>query len=145
MSEPVAIRIKFNMTTGIRAGGVNPSDRNLYCGQGWQNLETGEEMRLVKDSRVDVFENNPKVKVIRGLDNIRAELADMCPPREVYTITNERIMDHHLRTASIDWSELDQQADAQGELKFLYDKGIRGISKVSLSPQDPEELMDLLT
>ena len=47
-----ALLIEFDLTTGKRAGDINPRDSKLQC-YGWQNLDSSpaKEIRLIEDDR----------------------------------------------------------------------------------------------
>ena len=61
-----AIRVKVNFTTGERAGGINPRDKNLRCSPLWQNLEAGVEIRAVLDGDVSRYAALEGVEILDG-------------------------------------------------------------------------------
>lgn len=113
---------------------------NLYCGNKWQNLGTGKEIRAVKDGDVTPYENVEGIVVLRTEAEIRTALLEHCPEKQVHKVSNEGIMNASIIASNIDFSELPQTATRDEELEFLYDKGIRGIDRKIISPQDPLEV-----
>lgn len=133
-----ALLINFNKKTGVRSGGVNPKNRNLPCGSLWQNMEKGQEIRLVLNGDTKPYENKTGVEILLGEEAIKQAVSNLRQPEEVYTISNEAILNNSVAGLNIDYTELPQTATAQEELKFLYEKGARGIDKKVKGPAEPE-------
>lgn len=136
--------IDVDFTTGKRPAiildGNGKIKENLWCGRKWQNLDTGKEIRAVKDGNITPYENQSGVTILRTEAEIRAALAEHFPAKETYKVSNEGIMNSNITSANIDWNELLQTATQEEELEFLYIKGIRGIDLNTVSPQDPSEV-----
>lgn len=139
-----ALLINVDFVTGGRPKAVLDNKgkikENLWCGHKWQNLNTGKEIRAVKDGDTTPYQEHPGIIILRTEAEIRAALLEHCPDEEVYTVSNEGIMNASIASSSIDFSELPQTSTREEELEFLYDKGIRGIDRKIMSPQDPSEV-----
>ena len=139
-----ALLIDVDFSTGERPAVIlNDSGKikeNLWCGHRWQNLDTGKEIRAVKDGNVASYENQSGITVLNTEAEIRAALAEHCPDEEVHTVSNEGIMNASIAATVIDWDELPQTATREEELYFLYNKGVRGIDRKTMSPQDPLQI-----
>lgn len=139
-----ALLIDVNFFTGKRPAicldNKGKIKENLWCGHRWQNLDTGKEIRVVKDGDIAPYEGVTGITILNKEDEIRAALAEHCPSEEIYTVSNEGIHNASINSTIIDWNELPQTATQNEELAFLYDKGIRGIDHKIMSPQDPLEI-----
>ena len=125
-----AILIDVDFQTGVRAGGINPKDTNLKCKKGWQNLDQGFEIREVVNGNVAAYANKSDVAVLNNADEINAKLVELFTKEDNYVISNEFIMSASINNLNIDFSLLDQTANKEQELQFLYKKGVRGIDKI---------------
>lgn len=139
-----ALLVNVEFSTGKRPAvilnGSGKIKENLWCGNKWQNLDTGKEIRAVKDGNVTLYENVEGITILQTEAEIRAALMKHCPDEEVHMISNEGIMNANIVSSNIDFSELSQTASREEELAFLYDKGVRGIDRKTISPQDPSEV-----
>lgn len=139
-----ALLIDVDFNTGTRPTGIldanGKTKANLWCGHKWQNLDTGKEIRAVKDGNVTPYEGQSGITVLYTEAEIRAALATHFPDKQVHTVSNEGIMNASIASTTIDWNELSQTATRDEELAFLYDKGVRGIDRKTASPQDPSEV-----
>jgi len=139
-----ALLIDVNFQTGKRPqailnakGGIK---KDLWCGNKWQNLDTGKEIRIVKDGNVEIYEGQEGIHVLNNKEEIREALLTYCPAKEVYSISNESIMNASIFSLEINFLELDQAATEEEELAFVYSKGARGIDFKVIKPQDPDEI-----
>ena len=136
-----AIQIYFDMTTGKRPGDIDVrGDNNLWCGPGWQCLDTNREIRLVVDGDISKYKNNEDIIILNNEQEITDALNIMCPPTDTYKISNKMIVDAELRNRHIDFSTLSQEATEDEELAFLYTHGIRGILKKTKIPGKPADV-----
>ena len=142
-----AILIDVDFATGNRpdivtdnTGKIKP---NLWCGHRWQNQSTGKEIRFVKDGNTTPYENQTGITILNTEAEIRTSLATNFPDETIHAISNEGIMDASISSTTIDWTELAQTATREEELSFLYDKGVRGIDRKTMSPQDPLEVFSV--
>jgi len=139
-----ALLIDVDFSTGQRPAAILSGNgkikENLWCGHKWQNIETGKEIRAVKDGNITPYEEQEGIIILYTEEEIRAVLEEHCPDEESHTVSNEGIMNANIASSMIDWSELPQTATRDEELAFLYDKDIRGIDRKIISPQDPLEV-----
>ena len=139
-----ALLIDVDFTTGKRPevilDGKGKIKENLWCGHKWQNIDTGKEIRAVKDGNIDPYLNQDGIVILNNEQEIREALELHFPPNTIYTVSNEGIINANLRSVVINWEELSQTASKEEELEFLYNKGVRGIDKKIMSPQDPTEV-----
>lgn len=139
-----ALLINVDFATGKRPDGIldnnGKTKPNLWCGHRWQNQDTGKEIRAVKDGNVTPYQDQDGIIILQTEAEIRAALAEHFPDEEVHTVSNEGIMNAGIASTTIDWNELPQTATQNEELAFLYGKGIRGIDRKMMSPQDPLEI-----
>ena len=142
-----ALLIDVDFSTGGRPVVILNGDRkikeNLWCGHRWQNLKTGKEIRAVKDGNITPYQEQEGITVLHTEAEIRAALSEHCPDEEVHIVSNEGIMNASITSATIDWTELLQTATKEEELSFLYSKGVRGIDRKIMSPQDPLEVFPI--
>ena len=92
-----ALLIEFDLSTGWRAGGINPKDKHLLC-HGWQNLdsEPGLEIRMITDGRdVEQYRGKQGVTILEGKDEINAAIEANIPTR--YSIQSEALMIENLK------------------------------------------------
>lgn len=128
-----AIRVKVDFQTGKRPLGVNPKSRNHYCGSGWQNTKTGEEIRLVVDGDVSQFRGVEGVVVLDGEDAIEAAIAEVADTSPRYSIQHEALLVEYIRQAEIDITPLaDVPQDRWAEA--LHNLGCIGVHKKSGKP-----------
>ena len=73
-----ALLINFNLTTGVRPGGVKPNNPNLWC-SGWQDLESvpAKEIRVVRDGNTVPYEGIAGITVLQNNTEINAEIAKL--------------------------------------------------------------------
>lgn len=130
-----ALLIKFDLKTGIRAGGINPKDPKLPC-HGWQDLEREPaiEIRLVMDDRdLTIYEKTKGVVVLYGTDVINEAIEDFIPTR--YAVKDKELLLAHLKEKGISLDTLAKKT-LNDVAKELYDKGFAGIIK-----REPELLV----
>jgi len=146
----VALKIKVDFTTGERAGGINPKDPNLMC-LGWQNLDTGYEIRLIVnedkiDEYVQKYGNVEGIEVIEGIENIDAAIDQLIPEEEqvsYVTYMPELIMASviakHLdpndpfdvnKIPNPDTADVDIRYTRRRVLEYLVKQGVKGIRPV---------------
>jgi len=90
LSRYVALKIKVDFETGERAGGIDPTDPNLYCHPSWQNLEDGYEIRLVLDNRdISIYQNIAGIEIIEGIENIDNAILELNPNEEQYLFARD--------------------------------------------------------
>ena len=90
LSRYVALKIKVDFETGERAGGIDPTDPNLYCHPSWQNLEDGYEIRLVLDNRdISIYQNIDGIEIIEGIENIDSAILELNPNEEQYLFARD--------------------------------------------------------
>ena len=139
-----ALLIDVDFNTGKRPDGIldnqGKTKPNLWCGHRWQNQETGKEIRAVKDGNISSYEGIKGIIILNTEAEIRAALTEHCPDEEVHTVSNEGIMNASIIASNINFAELQQTATREEELAFLYDKGVRGIDRKTMAPQDPLEV-----
>ncbi len=142
-----ALLINVDFSTGTRPiiilNDKGKIKANLWCGHKWQNLDTGKEIRAVKDDDVTPYEGQTGIIILNNETEIRAALTTHCPDKQVHVVSNEGIMNASIGSTTIDWNELPQTATRDEELAFLYDKGVRGIDRKTMSPQDPLEIFSV--
>ena len=142
-----ALLIDVIFTTGERPAVILDNrgkiKENLWCGHRWQNLDTGKEIRAVKDGNTTPYESIDGITILQTEAEIRAALSEHCPDEEAHAVSNEGIMNASISSIAVDWMELPQTATREEELAFLYDKGVRGIDRKTRSPQDPSEVFTL--
>lgn len=141
-----ALLIDVDFRTGKRPDDILDGSKikaNLWCGHRWQNQDTGKEIRAVMDDDVTPYEGQTGIMILNNETEIRAALTTHCPDEQVHTVSNEGIMNASIGSITIDWNELPQTATRDEELAFLYDKGVRGIDRKTMSPQDPLEVFSV--
>lgn len=142
-----AILIDVDFSTGTRPAAVLGTNGkikpNLWCGQGWQNLDTGKEIRGLLDGIDTPYISQTGITILANETEIRAALLAECPDKQLHTISNQSIMDASIAAANpaINWGVLAQTATHEQELSFLYDGGIRGIDRKTVTPQDPLDFL----
>lgn len=127
--------IEFNLSTGTRAGGINPNDPKLQC-YGWQDLEStpAREVRVIEDNRdVAQYEGVPGVTVLKGKAKIKQAVLSICKDR--YTVENEPLFLEHLRQKNINLSDYEGWAPREILKDLKENKKIIGIRKQS--PREP--------
>jgi len=144
--KAILIDVEFN--TGNRPKSVlneqGKIKEDLWCGNRWQNLDAGKEIRIIKSGDIQPYQDQKGIIILENQEEIEGALSEYIPIKIEYSISNEIIMDAHIKSSNIDFEKLPQEADKSEELEFLYDAGIRGIDKKIISPQDPSELILLL-
>lgn len=127
--------IEFDLSTGIRAGGINPNDPKLQC-YGWQDLESSpaREVRVIEDERdIKQYEGIAGVIVLKGKAKIKQAI--LAVRKDRYTVDNEPLFLEHLRQKNVDLSEYEGW-DSRDILKDLMEnKKIIAIRKIS--PREP--------
>lgn len=143
-----ALKLNFDPLTGIRAGNVNPRDPNLHCGQGWQNLQSRQEIRLIlNEDLIDLaaLENTDGVDILDGDEAIAQAVAALGVNLISYKISNAAIMQESLKSAlrrdDAFLDDLAQEASDQEELEYLYNKGVKGISVRTKEQQVPTDVL----
>lgn len=142
-----ALLIDVDFLTGERPAEVLEGGKikaNLFAGAGWQNLDTGKEIRGLLDGVDTPYVGVTGITILVDEAAIRASLLAECPDKIVHTVSNQGIMDASIPSVSpaIVWGNLAQTATKEEELSFLYDAGVRGIDRKTITPQDP---LDFLT
>jgi len=90
-----ALLIKFNLSTGERAGGIDPRDKQLFC-NGWQKLnhedpEESYEIRLIKDARdMTQYENIEGVVILNGKESINKKIEEIVEVK--YSISDKDLL-----------------------------------------------------
>mgnify|MGYP000371374957 CR=1 FL=1 len=146
----VGLKIKVDFTTGERAGGINPRDPNLVC-LGWQNLETGWELRLiVNEEKIDEYIQKYKdvegVEIIEGIENIDKAIDEIIPPedQEDYTVIMPELLIASVISKHLDPKDPFNVNDIPNPstveepiektrrrvLKHLVEQGIKGIRPI---------------
>jgi len=123
-----ALLIEFDLSTGKRAGNINPKDPALPC-YGWQNLERvpAIEIRLVEDDRdLSSLAGVAGVTILEGRDSINQAITANIPPR--YAVKVRELCLAHMREKGISLDTLAGKT-LQEAAKELYEKGIAGIVK----------------
>jgi len=96
-----ALLIEFDLSTGKRAGNINPKDPALPC-YGWQNLERvpAIEIRLVEDDRdLSSLAGVAGVTILEGRDAINQAITANIPPR--YAVKDRELCLAHMREKGI--------------------------------------------
>lgn len=130
-----ALLIEFDVSTGKRAGNINPNDPKLQC-YGWQDLESipAREVRVIEDDRkLEQFEGIPGVTVLKGKAEIKVAIASICKPR--YKIVSEPLFSEHVKQKGIDLSEYEGQDEREILKDLMEKKKIIGIRKTL--PREP--------
>ena len=139
-----ALLIQVDYNTGKRPPVILDArgkiKENLWCGHKWKNIDKGIEIRAVKDGNVTPYEEQSDIIVLNNEVEIRAALAENCPDEIVHTVSNEAIMSASIARADLDFEDLPQEATQEEELAYLYDKGIKGITRQDMCPQCPLEI-----
>ena len=126
-----ALLIEWDLSTGERAGNINPRDPKLHC-NGWQNMDVNPaiELRLVNDDRdLSVYENVSGVQVLIGDNKINAAIVANFPSK--MKIEDELIYTEHikLKRGKIDIDALPNDRESRLRLlKTLY--GVKGIKEI---------------
>lgn len=140
-----ALLINVDFNTGKRPAVILDNQgkikANLWCGHRWQNQDTGKEIRAVKDGDTTPYENISGITILNTEAEIRSALTTHCPDETVHKVSNQEIMSASISATTIDWAQLSQTATKEEELTFLYDKGVRGIDRRTMTPQDPLEIL----
>ena len=136
-----ALLIDVDFKTGQRPAAIGNPGENLWCGHRWQNLDTGKEVRAVKNDNTTPYEGKEGITILHTEREIRTALTEHFPDEVVHIISNESILNASIASIKIDWGKLPQEATKEEELAFLYDKGVRGIDRKTMSPQDPLEIL----
>jgi len=150
LSRYVGLKIKVNFTTGERAGGINPRDPNLVC-LGWQNLEDGWELRLIVneekiDEYIKKYGNVEGVEIVEGIENIDKAIDEIIPPEKQvdYTVYMPELLTASVIAKHLDPNdpfnvnevpnpdpvEINQDETRRKVLKFMVERGIKGIRQV---------------
>ncbi len=130
-----AICIKTDFTTGRRAGGINPKDKNLPGNPNWQNSKMGCEIRLVKNGDVSKYEGVEGVEILDGEAAINAKVAEVHLPH--FGAFNDALMVESIRQKSVILSTLPAD-DPKALLGALYELGVAGIRKSNPPPTAAE-------
>lgn len=132
--------IQVDFSSGDRAGGINPKDPNLRC-HGWQNLDTGWEVRLIEDDRdTSQYEGIDGVELLLGKNEVNKAIKSILPKKvdTEYIISNEAIMLKHMEERKISLNCLAEKGENKISLGELYESGIAGISKIEHSNKEIE-------
>ena len=122
--------IEVDFSTGHRAGGLDPRDKNLLCSHGWQNTEDGVEIRIVVDGDPERYRDLAGVTVLDGADAVDRAVESIQTPaneEEQYVIVREGLMCEYIRQTGTDIHDLG--SDHRTWAKKLYDKGCVGVVK----------------
>ena len=141
-----ALLIDVDFRTGKRPDSILVAGKikvSLWCGHRWQNQDTGKEIRVVMDDDVMPYEGQSGITILNNETEIRTALATHCPDEQIHSVSNEGIMNASISSTTIDWNSLPQTATKEEELDFLYNLGIRGIDRKTLTPQDPLEILSV--
>lgn len=126
-----ALLIKWNQSTGKRAGNINPRDPGLFC-NAWQNMDVTPaiELRTIKDDRdIKQYVTMEGVTVLYGPDQINEAIDQNFPSK--YIIEDEIFYAAHIKNEveQIDFEALPN--DRMKRLKILLDQyNIRGIREI---------------
>lgn len=126
-----ALLIEFNVTTGRRAGSINPRDPNLLC-HGWQDLESepAREIRVIEDDRdVSQYEGITGVTILNGEAEINQTITEVVPIR--YTVQDRDLFIEHLRQRNINLDDY-SGVNEHDILQDLHGKGIVGVRKIKV-------------
>lgn len=119
-----ALLIEVDFTTGERAGGIKTKNNpNLWC-EGWQNLDAGLEIRLVKDGNTKPFEGIEGVTILDGKAEINAAIDANIPTK--YAVKDEGLLLAHLKERNV---SLDTFAgkSLHESAKGLFAQGLAGV------------------
>jgi len=132
----VALQIQVDFLTGERAGGIDPRDPGLVC-PGWQDVDNGVEIRLVKDGRdIEQYRNIPGVTVLEGVDAINARVAELFPPK--YAIKNEILFTESIKAKRIALDDIDPNLPPDQQIAKLHKRGALGIVKREVPKLGPD-------
>lgn len=134
------LRLKVEFGYGIRAGRIDPKDRNLPTHRTWQSIAGGEEIRLVLDENVEPYRGAAGVQILECEEEIRQALAELQAGRRTrYKLVNEAVMAKSLTEENIRTADL--HGLPAGELyAALFKRGAAGIVEVPpVEPLEPEE------
>jgi len=117
-----ALLIEFDLSSGKRAGGINPKDPKLQC-HGWQNFESvpALEIRVVEDDRdLSQYEAVSGVTILDGKDAINAAIEEKIPT--MYKIVDMSLVLAHMKEKGMaldtlvgkNMKEIAQEALAKG-------------------------------
>ena len=117
-----ALLIEWDSRTGIRAGGIDPRDKNLPC-YGWQNMDVEPclEIRLVTDDRkLDMYKGQQGITILEGKDAINAAITANVAAQ--YQIQSETLMLEHMKEKKLSldifagktMNEIAKEASKQG-------------------------------
>ena len=133
-----AIRVKVNFTTGERAGGINPRDKNLRCSPLWQNLEAGVEIRAVLDGDVSRYAALEGVEILDGEAAIDVAVADLHKvASEDHSVYNQALLAESIRSKKIKIDDIPADLSEAEEAKILFERGALGIRKAT-KPTPPK-------
>ena len=121
-----ALLIEFDLSTGKRAGDINPKDPNLIC-HAWQNLEStpAQEIRLVNDDRdLSIYDGVPGVTVLEGKAAINEAIQKHIPVR--YMINDKDLMMEHMREKKLSVGKFAGKTGAE-VAKLAHDEGLAGV------------------
>ena len=125
-----ALLIEFDISTGRRAGNINPRDPNLRC-RGWQNLDSKPalEIRLVEDDRdLSPLEGMAGVTVLEGRVAINKAIQANIPIK--YGVSDKELLLAHMKEKGISVATLaGKQLGDSGVCKELYNQRLAGITK----------------
>lgn len=94
-----ALLINVDFSTGKRAGGIQiKGNPNLWC-NGWQNLDTGKEIRIVKDGNVDQYKNILGVTILDGEQAINEAIDSHIPTQ--YVVRDMTLLIEHMKEKKI--------------------------------------------
>jgi hypothetical protein len=135
-----ALLIRVDFETGERAGGIDPTDKNLHC-PGWQSLpeKQGEdvEIRLVQDDRdLSAYEDIPGVVILEGEEEIDAAVSQHIPAD--FRVTDEVAVYQAIRDDSRFPDTIRPKELPKKYIRELHRKGADGIEK--REPKKPAEL-----
>jgi len=124
-----ALLIEFDVSTGKRAGEINPKDPKLQC-YGWQDLESvpAKEVRVVEDDRdLSQYEGIPGVTILSGEAEINQAIEATVPER--YSIQEQTLFQEDLKQRGISLASDYSGQDTPAILKDLHTKGVVGIKR----------------
>ncbi len=94
-----ALLIEVDFSTGRRAGGIQiKNNPNLWC-DGWQDLEAGLEIRIVKDGNTKPYESVKGITILDGEKAINAAIDANIPTQ--YAVRDTNLLIAHMKEKGI--------------------------------------------
>ncbi|GAI76761.1 unnamed protein product [marine sediment metagenome] len=94
-----ALLIEVDFSTGRRAGGIQiKNNPNLWC-DGWQDLEAGLEIRIVKDGNTKPYEGVKGITILDGEKAINAAIDANIPTQ--YAVRDMNLLIAHMKEKGI--------------------------------------------